>query len=441
MLMSCSQQVLLTRDPYGTSGFGCNSYLGEFGYVPTWKPLSTDQENQALCCGNPEDANPFLPAPLEWLFPTLPPDTDIPVVNMTHIDSQLLDHVSVGPLEPFGMVVIDGPADLVASFSKRDGSHVEFLDCEPSKKHDMVVYTARYICTNDSEASNCDDVHLGGAEGTVVKLPEECGYATYAVVHEIKESSNQQVPHVLRKRAPRGAVVHEVSFSYDFRNVRRASDSDPVYVRIDYSSMSDWWYEVVDQAPGRKRDLAPGIRKRFWAENDEKWEAKIAQVRQSTNDAEEKLLPISVAPFSNVIYHQTSDTCAAGSSKRGLSDDGFLSVYLNGWITTDLRWGYTMVGTISPSLNLQEAHGFYDAQISSEGTLWVDGSGTLDIDGTLPLAELFGSDGVTDFGWSHPGYVLHTSPYLVNPVAHYRVIVADGYLPGLCPSNRRSTWV
>jgi hypothetical protein len=84
------------------------------------------------------------------------------------------------------------------------------------------------------------------------------------------------------------------------------------------------------------------------------------------------------------------------------------SVYFDGWIFTQLRWGYTMVGTISPTLHLEEAHGFYDAQITSEGLLWVDGSGILEIDASLPESPLFGVDGITDNGWSQPGYVSNT---------------------------------
>lgn len=400
LLMLRSQQIELARDPNGNTGNGCNKYVG----LDRTNAFSVEQ--QALCCGNPENVNPFLPTRLDWLFPNLPPDTDIPVYNLTHIDSKLVKNLEAGPLQPFGFVVIDGPADLVSSLSKRDGAHVEFLDCEPGKKHDLKVHTARYVCTNYSEESNCDDVHVGGAVGTIVKLPEECGYATYGVVHDIRESSNQSIPHDIRKLVPRiDGLVREVSFSYDFRKVRRAAASDPVYVRIDYSSMSDWWSEVVDHAPESKRDLSSTILKRFWSASDDKWKDKIASVRKATNGEDNKLLPLSQPSFSNLIYQQTSDTCRALSSKRDLSDDGFLSVYLDGWIISQLRWGYTVVGTISPTLNLEEAHGFYDAEITSQGQIWVDGSGILEIDGTLPETPLFGVDGITDYGWSQPGYV------------------------------------
>lgn len=182
----CSQQIELNWDPYGAGGFGC-----PLGFLSTTSPYGS---RQALCCDSPEDVSPFLPVELDWLFPTVPPNTDIPVFNFTHIESSLVPGLAVGTFQPFGLVVIDGPADLVSSMSKRDGSHVQFLDCEPGRKHEMAFYTARYICTENSQESNCNDVHTGGAEGTIVKLPKEYGYATYGVVHKIEESPTKRIP-------------------------------------------------------------------------------------------------------------------------------------------------------------------------------------------------------------------------------------------------------
>ncbi|KAK3934339.1 hypothetical protein QBC46DRAFT_230034, partial [Diplogelasinospora grovesii] len=122
----------------------------------------------------------------------------------------------------FGFVVINGPADVVTSLDKRDGSHIELLDCEPgATKHDLKVHTVRYVCMDDSNDSNCDDIHLGGAEGTIVKLPPDCGFATHGVVHAIKPAADDSIPHELRARAPTNAAVYELSFSYDFGRVKR----------------------------------------------------------------------------------------------------------------------------------------------------------------------------------------------------------------------------
>ncbi|KAH8894260.1 hypothetical protein GQ53DRAFT_821349 [Thozetella sp. PMI_491] len=268
-------------------------------------------------------------------------------------------------------------------------------------KHDLTVYTARYLCMD--ETSNCDDVHLGGAEGTIIKLPEECGYATYGVVHEIKPSEDTAIPHHIRRRAPTHSVVHEVTFSYDFKRVKRDEGSDPIYVRIDYGSQTTWLTEAVDSAPNRKRDDASTLQERFWSTNESRWAEKIATTRASTNQEENKLVPIA-ANFSQLVYHQVADACNSGTTQKRATSDGFLSVSLDVFALTNLRWGYSLVGTISPTLKIEEAHGFFDSHLTSTNQLRVEGSGILAFPSGTPRVPVF-SSAITDFNWSHPGIV------------------------------------
>lgn len=219
------------------------------------------------------DLNPFLLVPLENLFPTLPPVTSVPNFDLQDIESSPPVPGKDTVPQAFGMVVIDGPPSSVTSLTKRDGSHVEFLDCEPTKKHELGVYTARYICMDDSSDSNCEDVQLGGAKGTIVKLPEECGYASYGVVHDIRLSEDTTVPRGLRKRAPEGAVVYELEFSYDFSLVKRDDDSD-VFIRIDYAHNHEYWEEVVAAEPVTKRSLNQTLDKRFWSPKADAWKRR-----------------------------------------------------------------------------------------------------------------------------------------------------------------------
>lgn len=64
-----------------------------------------------------------------------------------------------------------GPPDQVSSMDKRDGSSWELFDCLPGKLEKR--QTARAICLDDSEESNCKDIHLGehGVPGTIVEMP------------------------------------------------------------------------------------------------------------------------------------------------------------------------------------------------------------------------------------------------------------------------------
>lgn len=69
---------------------------------------------------------------------------------------------------------------------------------------------------------------------------------------------------------------------------------------------------------------------------------------------------------------------------------------------SSIRWGVTLVGTISPSLNVEEAYGFFDTDVDLAGRLLVNGYADLDIAGSTNPVDMFSSD-ISNYGWSHPG--------------------------------------
>lgn len=239
-----STDIELTLDPRGATGETC--------WWGRQKPY---------CCNTPKNLNPFLPVSLDKLFPTLPPALDIPVFDMQTIAS---GPSLVGGSNPqaFGLVVIDGPQNAVTSLSKRDGSHVDFLYCDQERDNGPGI--AQLVCTNDSENSNCNDMHDGGLRGTIMKMPEDCGFATYAVAHSIVPSLNQTLPGYLEKRVPVSAVVYDLEYSYDFTLAKR--DSGEIYIRVDYSDSHDYYNQIV-AADHQKRALEP----RFWSSSPSIW--------------------------------------------------------------------------------------------------------------------------------------------------------------------------
>lgn len=277
---------------WGNCAFGEDSCAAETEIVVDWRPNGASGDGcgvsgaQALCCGLPPNASLFLPVDLEDLFLKLPPVEDEPVFTLKHPEAKL-SNLTLGALSPFGFVVIDGPPDVVTSFDKRDGSHIELLDCDlGDAKHDHKVHTIQLVCTEDSETSNCDDVHLGGAEGTIVKLPADCGYADHGVVHSVKLAAESDMPQGLRVRALLNASVYALSFDYDFGRVKRAASGAPVYFRIDYGTQAAYWNTVV-KAPadgvsanskrdrrGTNAESTSGSRKekRFWSASQKTWQ-------------------------------------------------------------------------------------------------------------------------------------------------------------------------
>ena len=233
-----STDIELALDPSGDTGQTC--------WWGRQKPF---------CCNTPKNRNPFLPVSLDKLFPTLPPETDIPVFDLQQIASGIS---LVGGSNPqaFGLVVIDGPENAVTNLNKRDGSHVEFLSCDRKLNDDGG--TAQFVCMDDGEGSNCNDMYNGGLQGTIMRMPDDCGFATYAVAHSAVASSNQILPGHLSKRAPSKAVIYDLKYGYDFKLAKR--DSGDIFLRVDYSDSHDYYDQVV-AADHRKRSIKP----RFWS--------------------------------------------------------------------------------------------------------------------------------------------------------------------------------
>ena len=93
-----------------------------------------------------------------------------------------------------------------------------------------------------------------------------------------------------------------------------------------------------------------------------------------------------------------------GKDNNCKDKDGFLTLKLNGRVRSSVKWGVTMVGTIAPDLNLEEAYSYFDANPKLSGTVSFNGKGTLDIDGGNPLTPLLSSP-MTNYEFSHPGIV------------------------------------
>ncbi|GKT52163.1 uncharacterized protein ColSpa_12344 [Colletotrichum spaethianum] len=136
----------------------CASYevelaLDYYGDTKSHYAARFNGRKKVLCCTPFSKLNPFIGISLDKLFPTLPPLTGVPDYDLQHLEFK-----GDSP-ESFGFVIIDGPPDVVTSLTKRDGSHIDFVDCEPSKRYDFTRHTVRYLCLDNSDASNCNKIH------------------------------------------------------------------------------------------------------------------------------------------------------------------------------------------------------------------------------------------------------------------------------------------
>lgn len=170
-----------------------------------------------ILTGNtPNNLNPFLPASLDNIFPTKPPQgtytaqialiwhlspctssknpphlnpsihrsietdclrlitEDLPTYDLSITGSGSRDSGPDGGANTraFGFLVLDGPSGAVHSLRKRDGSHWHVVSCEPMQESRA---TLQIVYLNNNPDSNCQGVHEGGVAGTIVAMPNECG--------------------------------------------------------------------------------------------------------------------------------------------------------------------------------------------------------------------------------------------------------------------------
>ncbi|RFN52992.1 glycoside hydrolase family 18 protein [Fusarium flagelliforme] len=237
-----------------------NSYDGEGDTCGSWL-----LRERTFCCDPPKGESPFLPVPLEYLFEN-PPDKESADTDWTlKVDNTYGGSIDMGFREDpknsaFGFVVMTSPEELQTSLDKRDGSHWDVFDCLDSTT--VGEHRVRMVCTDRSDNSNCDKIHLGhGAPGTILEMPDGCGPGRYAVAKSLVPSSNQTLPHHLwRRDLDSSEQVYDLVFDYDFKRVPR--DLGTTQMRIDYSNKDGYWDTVVNKAADtKKRSLKRNVKR------------------------------------------------------------------------------------------------------------------------------------------------------------------------------------
>ncbi|KAI0965282.1 glycosyl hydrolases family 18-domain-containing protein [Xylaria arbuscula] len=156
------------------------------------------QRTRSFCCDPPPGSSPFLPVPLDYLFPSPPTGDGVDAkfdlkLDPTYGGSAPITLTDDPSDAEFGLIVMASPETIQVSLDARDGSHWEVFDCFDAEGEE--TQTVRMVCTDLSESSTCDKIHLGhGASRTIVEMPKGCGPGRYAVVKEMRESQNQHLP-------------------------------------------------------------------------------------------------------------------------------------------------------------------------------------------------------------------------------------------------------
>jgi len=214
-------------------------------FYPEPKTLCVDINDLQLTVNN-------LPVPLANLFPTA---SSIPLSDKQTWDVELdptmggADPEPNGSTDPnensFGWHIMSGPADEMTTMDKRDGSHWDVFDCENAGTKRQ---TAKAVCIDESESSNCGVIRLGrGVAETVVEMPAGCGPGKYAMAVSLEPSVNQTLPHRLVKRGLKHPIMYDFVFDYDFTPLQRRDGGSNTLLRIDYSDDPGYWNTIVGE--------------------------------------------------------------------------------------------------------------------------------------------------------------------------------------------------
>jgi chitinase len=386
-----------------------NSYEGE-GDDCGW-----NDRTRVFCCDPPADQAPFLPVPLDYLFPNPPPADSAKAEFKLKTDPTFGGAVTTpfanDPQDAaFGFIVLTSPDTIQVSLDKRDGSHWEVFDCFDATSEEE--HTVRMLCTDDSHSSNCDKIHLGkGVPGTILEMPEGCGPGKYAVAVQLETSENQDLPQHLRKRdLPSSPIVYDLKFDYDFARVPR--DLGTTQMRIDFANEDGYWNKVVDKAASKKRKRSlgdySGNKKRFL---EEAWREDKHHSGLSHEELHKRWFGSDVITWlkglingvkggPNVHHSYVEDftaillreswTCSSGI----VTASAQLDVVANTHVAVNTNFGLTIIATLSSPIDLSNSYLYFrnDGEITAKFTLDALASVNFDTgDMVLLSADKFGA--------------------------------------------------
>ncbi|KAL6232550.1 hypothetical protein BDW75DRAFT_242829 [Aspergillus navahoensis] len=317
------------------------AYEGEGDDCGFWH----SERQRSFCCDPPDNSSPFMPVPLDYLFPDPPSeeeaDTDFKLkVDPTYGGASPVEFADDPDNAPFGFVVLTSPEELQVSLDRCDGSHWEVFDC-----FDAVTegeHTVRMMCSDLSEGCNC----------------HKTSWAMYAVAKSVTTSANQTLPEHLVRRRLDGPVdtIYDLTFDYNFKRVPR--DLGDTQMRIDFSNEPEYWGRVVDKAATakkrRKRSQADtGGNYRRWLE--EEWRDDAHYGGLSREELHKRW-------FGSDIVDRLKGLINGGIIDQRLSCpnvEAKLDVHAETHVRVDVYYGFTLIATLGSPIDFSNSYLYF----------------------------------------------------------------------------------
>ncbi|KAJ7131799.1 hypothetical protein C8R43DRAFT_895506, partial [Mycena crocata] len=308
----------------------------------------------------------------------------------------------------FGEVFIDSPNS--ASVSSLDlKTNWVITDCHPTsdKPQSVLMY-----CSKSSASSECSHVLIGGAEHTIVKMPQNCGRGPYARIASLAPHARQDILssyHQLKK--PADEPVYSLTFDYNFAAIPAANG--PIYMRADVTDMPDYWDTVVESPPERKRWYV--VRSRLVMAHfficffrlqerslEERWWGSFKNWLSKMNTVEKDTTVSRNFHWADTwtIFHK--EVSCPGPPQFEASID----VSLTGQASLNSRYGFYLQATVVPPA-VQAAYLYFSADAKAHGQFTMKGEASVQYDSRSIQFASFGFPGLY-----YPG-LLTVGPSLV----------------------------
>ncbi|KAJ7300594.1 hypothetical protein DFH08DRAFT_725187, partial [Mycena albidolilacea] len=303
----------------------------------------------------------------------------------------------------FGEVFLDSPnSNSVSSLELK--TNWVITSCHPTsdRPQEVPIY-----CSKGLSSSECSHVMIGGAEHTIVKMPQNCGRGPYARVASLDLHPDQNVlSSYHQSRKPANEPVYLLKFDYSelFNHFAVIPEANgPVYMRADVTDMPGYWDTVVDSPPERKRwylfTHPPNIDERWWG-TFTNWLSKMNQVEKDASVSRN-------FHWSDTwtIFHK--EVSCPGPPEFNAEID----ISLTGQASLNSRYGIYIQGTVVPPA-VSAAYVYFSADAKATGQFTLRGEASVRYDSSSIQFAKFGFPGLYYPGLLTIGPTLVISGYV-----------------------------
>jgi hypothetical protein len=123
--------------------------------------------------------------------------------------------------------------------------------------------TFHAYCNFPPGSEECQAVFEGGADDTIIGLPDHFGEGPFARVVSMQPvASHYELPkHHVTHRSLNGLQdnpIYHIKIDYAFHLVRQ--DRGPVQIRVDYTNLLGYWSKLTDSKASKRSRVARGLK-------------------------------------------------------------------------------------------------------------------------------------------------------------------------------------